>query len=322
MISRPDFIEKQFLVIFSYDLNNLRFHNENIIIEEDGKIKNQASLHKIFAIFLIGEATITTNLIKKLKSFWIIFILMKQNLEVIDVIGDDTNGNILLREKQYSLFKKENFGEILASHTITNKILNQENLLKKIRKKDEILKNTHKKLHNLAIETTICRDNKKLLWLEWNAAKYFFHEYYRELDWIGRYPRTKIDKNNVLLDMGYTFLFHFIEALLLLYGFDVYEWFYHTRFYQRKSLVCDIEEPFRPIIDEAIRKAFSLGQISEKDFWYKNGMYYLQPTSIKKFSTIFAKAILARKLEIYDYIRDFYRFTLDSSRELPYYNFS
>ncbi len=83
--------------------------------------------------------------------------------------------------------------------------------------------------------------------------------------------------------------------MLLLYGFDVYEGFYHTRFYQRKSLVCDIEEPFRPIIDEAIKKAFHLGQISDKDFGYKNGMYYLQPTSIKKFSKIFAKAILSHK---------------------------
>lgn len=69
MLSKPDFIEKQFLVIFSQDLNNLTFQNENICIKENDKIKNQASLHKIFAIFLIGEATITTHLIRKLKNF-------------------------------------------------------------------------------------------------------------------------------------------------------------------------------------------------------------------------------------------------------------
>lgn len=142
------------------------------------------------------------------------------------------------------------------------------------------------------------------------------------MDWMGRYPRTKIDKNNVLLDMGYTFLFHFIEALLLLYGFDVYEGFYHTRFYQRKSLVCDVEEPFRPIIDEAIRKAYNLGQISDKDFGFANGGYFLKGESIKKFSTIFARAILAQKEEIYDYVRDFYGYILDNSRPLPFYNFS
>ncbi len=91
---------------------------------------------------------------------------MKQNLEVIDVIGDDRNGNFLLREKQYNLLKTENLGTILSANCITNKILNQENLLKKIRQKDEILKHTHKKLHSLALEATICRDNKKLLGVE------------------------------------------------------------------------------------------------------------------------------------------------------------
>ena len=96
------------------------------------------------------------------------------------------------------------------------------------------------------------------------------------MDWIGRYPRTKIDKNNLLLDMGYTFLFHFLKALLLLYGFDIYEGFYHRRFYQRKSLVCDIEEPFRAIIDEAMRKSFNLGQIKDSDFGFANGQYFLK----------------------------------------------
>ncbi len=69
MLSKPDFLEKQFLVIFSHDINNIRFRNENIYIEENGIIKNQVSLYKIFTIFLIGEATITTQLIKKLKNF-------------------------------------------------------------------------------------------------------------------------------------------------------------------------------------------------------------------------------------------------------------
>lgn len=93
-------------------------------------------------------------------------ILLKKNLEVIDVIGDDINGNILLRERQYEAFRDTKTSNILAGNCITNKILNQENLLKKIRAKDEILKHTHKKLHALAVEATICRDNKRLLGIE------------------------------------------------------------------------------------------------------------------------------------------------------------
>lgn len=60
MLSKPDFVQKSIMVIHSYDVKNIRFHNENILVEDDVKIKNQASLHKLFAIFLIGEATIST----------------------------------------------------------------------------------------------------------------------------------------------------------------------------------------------------------------------------------------------------------------------
>jgi CRISPR-associated protein Cas1 len=51
-----------------------------------------------------------------------------------------------------------------------------------------------------------------------------------------------------------------------MYGFDVYVGILHTQFFHRKSLVCDLEEPFRPIGDAAILKAMNLGQVSEKDF--------------------------------------------------------
>lgn len=217
MLTRPDFLEKQIVVIFSSQLRGLRFANENLIVEEDGKIIEQATLHKIFAVFLIGEATISTKLIQELKAFGIILVLLKRNMELIDVIGDDMNGNILLRERQYSTFRDSGSSALFARTCISNKITNQRMLLQKIREKDEILRNTADKLHSLANEAYVCSDSERLLGIEGNAARYFFHEFYREMDWMGRYPRTKIDKNNLLLDMGYTFLFHFIEALLCLY---------------------------------------------------------------------------------------------------------
>ena len=85
MLSKPDFIQKSIMVIHSYDVKNIRFHNENILVEDDAKIKNQASLHKLFAIFLIGEATISTQLIRKLQNFGVALVLLRKNLEVVSV---------------------------------------------------------------------------------------------------------------------------------------------------------------------------------------------------------------------------------------------
>lgn len=166
MLTRPDFLEKQIVVIFSHQLRGLRFANENLIVEEEGKIIEQITLHKIFAIFLIGEATISTKLIQELKAFGIVFVLMKKNLELIDVIGDDMNGNILLREKQYSLFREVESSALFARTCICNKISNQKALLNKIREKDEILKGTADKLHALANDAYVCSDSEKLLGIE------------------------------------------------------------------------------------------------------------------------------------------------------------
>jgi len=166
MLTRPDFLEKQIVVIFSHQLRGLRFANENLIVEEEGKIIEQATLHKIFAVFLIGEATISTKLIQELKAFGIVLVLLKRNLELIDVIGDDMNGNILLREKQYSIFRDPESAKLFARTCICNKIGNQKALLSKIREKDEILKGTADKLHALANDAYICSDSEKLLGIE------------------------------------------------------------------------------------------------------------------------------------------------------------
>ncbi|MBS9783960.1 type V CRISPR-associated endonuclease Cas1 [Candidatus Gracilibacteria bacterium] len=318
MLSSPDFMQKQIVIIFSHQLRGLQFANENIIIKEDGKIIEQTSLYKVFCIFLIGEATITTKLLEKLQSFGVSLVLFRKNLRPITTIRLHTNGNIELRAKQYELFGNKKEKQKIANNCISNKILNQENTLKSIRNNKEIYKGIAKKLHYLAGESVIASDLNTLLGIEGNAAKYFFHNFYRDMDWMGRYPRTKIDINNTLLDMGYTYLFHFLEGLLSIYGFDIYEGFFHTRYFQRKSLVCDVQEPFRVIIDKALRKAYNLGQINPKDFGCKNNMYYIKPKYIGKYSYIFSKAILENKKMMYDYVYALYRYVGDSSRPLPY----
>ena len=87
MLSKPDYLEKQIVIIHSYEIQDCLFSNENLTIKRDGKIINQVSLHKVFCIFLIGEATITTKLISKLQEFGIILVLMRQNLTPLEIIG-------------------------------------------------------------------------------------------------------------------------------------------------------------------------------------------------------------------------------------------
>ena len=107
-----------------------------------------------------------------------------------------------------------------------------------------------------------------------------------------------------------------------MYGFDVYVGILHTEFFHRKSLVCDIEEPFRPIIDSALLKALNLGQINEKDFWKNQDQYILTWKNSAKYVEILIKAIMEYKNEIFIYIQSYYRAFMRGKdiREFPVFD--
>jgi len=246
MLQYPDFEEKQILVIESFDTKNISFQNENLVIKENWEIKTKVSLYKIFAIFLIGEVTITSVLIRKFLDFWITLVLMKKNLLPYLVVWNETQGNFILREKQYKT-SEEKMLEI-AKNLILLKTNNQLQLLKNIRNKEWFIKKDIEKIKEIIKKIPDSKDYEQLLGYEGNVAKLFFANYFWPIGWQRREPRTKRDIQNLLLDIGYTYLFHFIEALVRMYWFDAYYWVYHRTWYQRKSLALDLMEPFRVII--------------------------------------------------------------------------
>ena len=238
---------------------------------------------------------------------------MDRNLLVYSVIGGETEGNFLLREKQY--FAKNNLAQ--AQWVTSNKINNQLQLLKNIRQKNEDLKVAILQIKKLLAKVDTVDEFRGLLGLEGNVSKLFFSQYFKNYAWKGRKPRTKQDELNVLLDIGYTYLFNFIDAHLRLYGFDTYKGFYHTEFYRRKSLVCDLVEPFRCIIDQALLKALNLKQFDLDDFEVKHYKYKLKRGFGKKYSKIFLVAIMDHKEEIFVYFQKYYRNLMKNEQDFP-----
>jgi len=209
----------------------------------------------------------------------------------------------LLRQKQYEYHSLE-----IAQHLIANKIDQQISALKERRKKSDELKTGIKQLESYQNQLPLDEPNlQEILGIEGIASRVYFSHMFVQNNWRGRKPRVKHDINNLLLDIGYTLLFNLIDNLLNLYGFDTYKGVYHQTFYQRKSLVCDLVEPFRTIADKQIVKAWSLGQIKEADFDYYRQQYRLQGEASKQYTAMLMKALLAHKDEMFDYIQNYYR---------------
>ena len=304
MMSLPDFREKQIVFLSSNDQQKVSFRNTNIVVRDaDKNIIHQSSCYQLFCLVIIGNTVITSGLIERAKKFAFSIVLMKQNMRVYEVLNAETSGNFLLREKQYT----SACGNELARKIVHNKILNQRSLLMSIRGKTDEERIAIERISDYLQQTTQAADRQVLLGLEGKSAQEYFQAFFSNMDWSGRKPRIKHDIPNLLLDIGYTYLFNLIECFLRLYGFDVYKGVYHTLFFQRKSLVCDLVEPFRCIIDQALKRAYGLKQVDEGDFELHQRRYVLPFKHNKKYTRIFLEALMKHKTDIFLYVQSYYR---------------
>jgi CRISPR-associated protein Cas1 len=318
MLTEPSFMFSKTIFIFPLENEKIIFQNDNfVVLDKDEKIKFQYSCYKIFCVFIVGGFTITSKLIENSKKFGFSIVLMSTGFKILSTINYITEGNTLLREKQY---KCEISNEI-ARKIIINKIQNQRDTLTLLRtdtaEAKEIIDRHLKELSkpNLDID--------KIMGYEGLSAKVYFNRIFGEFEcWHGRLPRVKRDIINALLDIGYTILFNYTEALLNLYGFDIYKGNLHQLFFRRKSLVCDMVEPYRPIIDITVRKMLNLNQIKEDDFYmehtkYANvggtpgktnaGRFLLKWRNSAKISTIFIETLADYRQSMFRYIQQYYR---------------
>ncbi|MEM0231160.1 MAG: type V CRISPR-associated endonuclease Cas1 [Candidatus Woesearchaeota archaeon] len=297
-------MEKQVLFLESSEAKKISFKNSNLqVTDENGRIILQNSCHKIFLVFIRGEFTITSVLLKNAKRFGFPLVFLTYSLRPYLVYNAGTEGNFLLRRVQYSC----NRSFEIAKHIVYNKVLNQVQLMKSLRYKTKEEKKAIEIIEKLLTSIKTANDEQELLGIEGESSKLFFRTYFKNINFSGRKPRIKPDIYNCLLDIGYTYLFQFIEANLSLYGFDLYCGVYHKQFYQRKSLVCDIIEPFRCVIEKRIRTSCNLKQIDEKDFVSIQGRYELKKEATQKYSEILLRAILEYKQDIFLYVRSYYR---------------
>jgi CRISPR-associated protein Cas1 len=313
MLSLPDFTEKKILFVFPQkDLESqLKFGNSNLRLYRDDKIENEISLHLLIGIFMIGEFTITSYLIRQLKEHGISLFMVNNSFKYYGSINAEAEGNTEIRSIQYAMdqSKQLQFAKIL----VANKVANQFGLIKDYLGHSPTI-HIDKVLPNIADASM----NQSLLGIEGSVANKYFKQVFKDYGWLRRAPTTKEDINNLLLDIGYSFLFNFVDSLLRLFGFDTYKGFYHKLYFQRKSLSCDLMEPIRVIIDKALLKAYALNRIDEKDFKYKQGQFEFKDWEVqKKYLGIFSSAIMHHKDDIYAYVLDWYRYYHNQEKYSP-----
>ena len=165
MLSANDFKKKQVIFLMTNIGDKLSFSNDNVIVKDkEGKIKFQSTCYRLFMLCVVGNISITSGLIQRSKKFGFSICLMSTTFKVYDVIGARMEGNTLLRKHQYQ-YDSNDIGRLIEQ----NKIKNQAQVLKNIRKKTEYQKE--------AIELLIPRSIWKLWVLKEMLREFISQEY-------------------------------------------------------------------------------------------------------------------------------------------------
>ena len=306
MFTHKDIEYKSVFVINCIENKELRVQNGVLLLEsqEEKKTLTKLPFQKILALFVIGHITITTPLIDKCTKYGIPLVVMKPNFRPVFFFFITAEANFLLRQKQYELDKND---LQIPRVIVKNKILNQLRLLEKTRLKTEKIQKAKQQCETTLQLVDETMDYNTLMGLEGRISKTYFSAYFEQVGFTNRCPRVKADPLNVTLDIGYTILFNYIEAFVRLFGFDPYVGVYHRLWYKRKSLICDLMEPFRSLIDLRVRKAFNTKQCKAEDFNVYKNEYVLKREKNSDYTKMFYEVLIEQKSEVFKYIRDYYR---------------
>lgn len=310
MFTHKDIENRTIFVINCIKDRSLRVSNGELLLEEwvedadKYKTLTKMPFQKMLALFVVGHISVTTPLIEKCQHFGVALVVMKPSLRPVFFWSNTAEANFLLRQRQYAMSKED---LSIARILITNKIKNQCQTLNDTRRKDELTLSAIDRCNDYVSMASFATEYSELMGLEGLASRTFFEAYYQDLGWEMRRPRTKCDALNATLDIGYTILFNFTECFLRMFGFDLYVGVFHRMWFKRKSLVCDIMEPFRCIIDKTTRTAFHRKQFSGKDFDNKKGEYFLKRERNADYCRVFFDALIPYKVSFFKYTQAYYR---------------
>ena len=324
MFTHKDIEHRTIFVINCIKDRSLRVSNGELLLEEKVedadvyKTLTKMPFQKMLALFVVGHISVTTPLIEKCQRFGVALIVVKPSLRPVFFWSNTAEANFLLRQRQYT-FDKDDL--TIARILITNKIKNQCQCLSDTRRRDDLTLSAIERCKDCESMASIATEYSELMGLEGLASRIFFEAYYQDLGWEQRRPRTKCDALNATLDIGYTILFNYVECFLRMFGFDLYVGVFHRLWFKRKSLVCDVMEPFRCIIDKTTRTAYHRNQFSEKDFDVQKGEHILKRERNADYCRVYFDALIPHKVRIFKYVQAYYRSFMGRKSEDSYPKF-
>lgn len=263
----------------------LRKKNNCFLVKNEDKVF-EVSVKKVDSILITTSAYFSTDAVK---------FAINNNIDIIflDHFGypygrvwhSKLGSTTLIRRKQLESSTGDK-GLNLAKEWVICKIENNVDFLKNLANSrpnkekviNECVVSLEKKIYMLQkMKGSLEEKRNSIIAIEGMAGK----EYFGALNYImpdrfkfkGRSRSPAKDEFNCLFNYGYGVLYSMVEKGCILAGLDPYIGFIHTDNYNKKSLVFDLIEMFRILVDKTVIYLFSKRKIKKECFdQIKNGL--------------------------------------------------
>ncbi len=250
------------------DGNAIAFYQKG---ERDGSVP----LKPLDRVFIVGNVMMESAVLNKLaeQKTTVIFLSGKR-LRFRGVLVNSLHQNGKLRVAQYHLSEKpfalEFSKKIMERKLSGQKALLEEALNNRSAEKFQLMQgiDTLNKVLDRIKNNEINMDS--LRGLEGGAAAAYFKAFCKSfppsLNFTKRQKRPPKDPVNAMLSFVYTMLHWEMVREIEIIGLDPAIGFYHEFVYGRKSLACDLIEPYRPEVDRFIWQLFKKRTFTGRDF--------------------------------------------------------
>ena len=235
-----------------------------IVKHKNGEIDRYPQFeNKIGEVIIKSGNTISSGCLASF-GFWDIDVLIctQKGLPVAMLRGLDDDSHVETRIAQYESLKNGKGLEI-AKQVVYARLRGQQEILRKYGLRQHDLITIKTKIDNI---TEL--DKKKLLTIEGHATEFYYQQIFqlfpKQIRIKNRETYKAYDAVNNLLNLAYTMLKWKVTIAINKAKLEPYLGYLHSLQYSKPSLVCDLMEIYRYLIEDYVIQ-FSLG-LAKRDF--------------------------------------------------------
>ncbi len=251
----------------------LHAEGDTLLVRRGAALLRRVRVNEIDQVLLFGRVELSSGAVALLARRGVDVVWATQSAKFRARLATRFSKNVALRLAQYGAVTDEQFCLRAARAIVTAKIRHQREILLRAQRRlqDERLAGVLGQLRLLCDRAPGERGLDALRGVEGQAAALYFSQFDKLIlapgfEFNGRNRRPPRDPVNACLSFGYAVFGSIIETEILRCGLDPFLGVFHQAAYGRASLMLDLLEEFRPVIDGLVLRLINRRQLAAGDF--------------------------------------------------------